>query len=240
MVILLLLINPGLIFPGGQAETQGRSVGTAPVSSQDKSNIPLTGISSGSSITSSGKLGSEFTVHSSDPMSGIYIDGEKTGTGAVKFKGSEPVHSVLITHPDYDDFQAEIKAESVSHYKAKTAFSCFGAGMGALCLMLALPFSIMSVAMKDSDVPEDREAAENFGKLSVPLFAGGTAGLLAPLLPVKRWKSDYYADVSLLSHYDNDGYNKTTGFNKYGVNRKGLYRDGSRFSGRIAEGKKSG
>ena len=242
MLVILMLINVNNTFSEGQAEASspGRTPGSGTASPAGSSNKTGAAVSSGSSLSSSGKLGKDFTVHSSDPMSGIYIDGEKTGTGAAKFKGSEPVHSVLITHPDYDDFQAEIKAESVSHYKAGTAFSCFGAGIGGICLMLALPFSIMSVVMKDSDVPEDREAAENFGKLSIPLLAGGTAGLLAPLLPVKRWKSDYYADVSSLSHYNDAGFHEVTGFNIYGVNSKGFFKDGSRFSGRIVEGKKSG
>jgi len=74
----------------------------------------------------------------------------------------------------------------------------------------------------------------------VGLGVGAFGGFTLPSFMPQDFYPPVYLDIARQYVYDERGYHKTTGLDRYGVTKDGRFPDGSRFSGRVVQGKKEG
>ena len=191
----------------------------------------------------------DFSIKSSSSESKIYVDGTYEGKGSAHLTTLDEDLNVRIETPDHDDLTAKILPEYISDKNLPG----MQASQGRILLgfLIGVPFfvtgAIVAGLIPDEDAPNYETYQREVGRI-VPLFMsigalGGGVGVLGFIDSRKEkpvWKTRYSYNVHPLAHYDDQGFHKETGFDKFGVNRQGVFEDGSRFTGQIDRGVKIG
>ena len=188
-----------------------------------------------------------FSIKSSNPASEIYVEDSREGTGIVGSYTTENENlNVTIKTPDHDDLNEVIAPDYISDAERSEKppyemSASQGVALGTLIvgpIYLFIGFLLQGIEMDDNEeyVMESDSLESIFLQIGGVITGIGVPFLIDSLVPKPEWKDSYSFDVSSLSHFDAQGYNRKTGFNKFGVNRSGQFEDGSSFSGRILNG----
>lgn len=196
-----------------------------------------------------GTIPGDFSIKSSNSESEIYVDGRYEGKGSVHLTTLDEDLDVRIETPDHDDLTAEIFPDYIADKKrsgmqASEGWILAGFLLGALWF---IPGAIVVGLKPDEDAPNYETYIREVGpmgsifmSIGVAFGAGGVLGIINSHKEKPIWESRYSYNVHPLAHYDDQGFHKETGFNKFGVNRQGVFVDGSRFIGHIDRGVKTG
>ena len=170
-----------------------------------------------------------FTLTASNPAATISVNG--VPVGSMYTAGGSPIQ-VKITHPDYDEFNTTLKPQkgiafTMSPAKAGLIFgTALPTLMGAILLVVnnivASPYAGTSFRANANGITLDTSTFTSLNTIGTVCLGIGGAFAAMGLIPVTSWEKYYRFDISGYSLYDAAGYNKKTGFDKFGVDRKGL------------------
>jgi hypothetical protein len=175
-----------------------------------------------------------ITIRASEPDAELVVNGTPIGKGKINYIVTKKPITVDIDYSEYEHIEQSIIPKKVNH-PFNTAFGvimvALGIGGGAAIAMM--PNDNTTSATKN----DDNSGQIGFGIIVGLLFGGTGVSLLTPDI---KWEDSYAIDMNSYSYNDKEGYNKKTGFNRFGVNKAGQFLDGSSFSGRIVDGIKAG
>ena len=156
---------------------------------------------------------------------------------------------VTVRHPDFDPVALVVKPKKVEpDWRPKIiAIPPTSLSIGFLIL------GIQKVNQKDNydtygykvnyKLDNSGVRAEGQTMLTFAAVSGlvaVSAFLFTPPGHFITYEPSYSINLAPASRYDDQGFHKTTGFNKFGVNRQGFYLNGDSFTGTIEAGKKQG
>ena len=178
--------------------------------------------------------GGFIEIIASEQKARIFVNGKDEGQGAVRIVPTGNELTIRTEHPDYDDtvniINRAIPASKPNGLQVTAGvLGLLGTTVGTVLLVFA------NTATKKNPAPQ---AFQPVGTVSVcfglPMY------LASILIPRYDYPAQYRIDMAKAARYDQEGYHKITGFDRFGVNRAGVDKDGNAFSGKWTAGKKEG
>lgn len=239
-----------VVAPGSVAEKAGLRTGDIVLSIDNQSPF---GSSHAMSILNN-TISAYLEIERDGVISSVQI--ERRGLYGMSFKDSNPPPDkfwatgaetrLLVTNPWYEAFPYSVKPLATWNRPAdETPGTGFKSLLAGISFSFALIFGIVGIV----EVIEPNAIGNGSGPVFGPWALGFSAvsGLLLidmftqkSYMPFKNGVKVEDAKFLENSLYDSAWFNKVTGLNPYGITRDGIFPDGSKFTGRITDGKKQG
>lgn len=167
----------------------------------------------------------------------IYNSNVSKGSMTVKTDGIDQIEYTVI-HPDYDDINKIIKPPK----KRRSEFLTRSEYSKSIATTLLLTLGGMITGTLSWGLGYI-DGSEEVGPITVIGFGTLAVGLISLFYnegSTSNWSKNYGVNMQPYSLYNNEGYHKETGFNKFGQNKEGYSINGDHFTGNYINGKKEG
>lgn len=177
---------------------------------------------------------------------GVGFEGEEALPASIKAAG--PATTVLVTHRDYRPFTETLTPTERNTSPSNMLNLTLGGTSLALGFAFALIGGVLKVALSPASSSGSSATAQqtfNPGDVLLPvgLGVGSVGGVLLAIGSAKTYAPQHSVSGAKLTEAalrDAEGYNRVTGLDRFGVSKDGVYPDGSRFEGKLVQGKREG